>query len=47
MRQHVATALQVTGLACGVAAGALVAIWLGLVVAAVGLVVMGVALERS
>lgn len=47
MREHVATALQVAGIGCGVAAGLTVALWLGLAVACVGLVLLGLALERG
>ena len=45
MRQNVATALQVAGIGCGVAAGLTVALWLGLAIACVGLVALGVAVE--
>lgn len=47
MRDKIATALQVVGVGCGVAAGLTVSLTVGLVVAAVGLVLFGVAVERG
>jgi hypothetical protein len=47
MRQHVATALQVGGIGCGVAAGMLFSLMVGLIVACVFLLALGVALERE
>lgn len=47
MRQKVAAGLQITGLVSGVAAGLTVSAGLGLVVAAVGLIVFGLAVERG
>ena len=47
MRDVVASALQVLGIAAGTAAGFTVSVGLGLAVAAVGLIVLGVAVERS
>lgn len=46
MRDHVATALEAVGVACGVAAGLSVSITVGLAVACVGLVLFGLAVER-
>lgn len=46
-RQVVAAVLQVAGIAAGVAAGWTVAAGLGLAVACVGLIVLGVAVERD
>ncbi len=43
--KKLATPLQVAGLICGVAAGACVSLFWALVVASVGLIVSGVALE--
>jgi hypothetical protein len=47
MRQKIAAALQVVGIAAGVAAGWTVSAGLGLAVACVGLVVLGLAVERG
>jgi hypothetical protein len=47
MREKVAAALQVAGIAAGVAAGLTVSAGVGLAVAAVGLVAFGVAVERG
>lgn len=40
------TAVQIVGLGCAVIAGFLLADWLGFAVAAVALVLLGLALER-
>jgi hypothetical protein len=45
MRQKVAAALQAAGIAAGVAAGLTVSLGLGLAIAAVGLLAVGVAME--
>lgn len=47
MRKHIAEALQVAGLGCGVVAGALVDAALGFATAAVGLLLIGIAEERK
>lgn len=47
MRQNVATALQVAGIACGVAGGMLISLVVGLFLACVGLLSLGIALERA
>lgn len=46
MREKVATALQVAGIICGVLAGLTVSLGLGLAVACVGLILLGLAAER-
>ena len=47
MRQKVATALQVGGIGCGIAAGMLFSLIVGLIVACVFLIGLGIALERE
>lgn len=47
MRQKIAAGLQVAGIAAGVAAGWTVSVGLGLAVACVGMVLLGVSMERG
>jgi hypothetical protein len=47
MRQHVATALQIGGMGCGIYAGMLLSLMIGLIVACVFLLAAGIALERE
>ena len=47
MRQKLAACLQVAGIAAGVAAGLTISVGLGLAVLCVGLLVLGVAVERG
>lgn len=47
MREKIAAALQVAGITAGIAAGLTVSLGLGLAVACVGLVVLGLAVERG
>lgn len=47
MRQKVAAVLEVAGIGAGVAAGFAVSVALGLLAACVGLLVIGVAVERN
>lgn len=47
MRQKLATALEACGVLCGVGAGLTVSVGLGLAVAAVGLILFGLAVERG
>lgn len=46
MREHLATALEAAGVACGVIAGFTVSATVGLATACVGLVLFGLAVER-
>lgn len=47
MRDRIATALEAVGVGCGVAAGFTVSATVGLAVACVGLVLFGLAVERT
>lgn len=47
MRQKIAAGLQVVGIVAGIAAGWTVSVGAGLGVACVGLVLLGVAVERG
>lgn len=47
MRQKVAAGLQIAGICAGVGAGLTVSVGLALTVAAVGLVLFGLAVERG